>query len=291
MFTRLTLSVAVLLLALPLAAHGQSTYSHLKNVPYADIDGTELVLDIFAPIGKSNGLGLVYVVAGAGYSDTGKTNEWDEKQTVDIFCSRGYTVFAVKPGPITTYGVVELADHVQRAIVFAKSHGDQYKIDPGRVGLLGGSSGAHLVALATVSPSNENRVKAAGVFFLPTNLRDPTERRLDIEADDAQWDAIKKQAFPGGIGPSVTASESATRLDGSERQRQVWPSAPPMLIVHGTADPRIPEGSTKKLLNAMRDAGVAKDLIVKPAGGKPGVIIKAEITALADWFDRRLSQN
>ena len=65
--------------------------------------------------------------------------------------------------------------------------------------------------------------------------------------------------------------------------------APKFLIVHGDLDPLVSLGKKNLLFSAMRDAGVATDMIVRRPGREPGPTIQAEVKTLADWFDKQLA--
>jgi len=74
-------------------------YDQQMDVVYGEVHGTGLLMDIFTPKRKANGLGIIDVVSGAWHSDRGKIREHTLAQVYTIFCSRGYTVFAIRPGP------------------------------------------------------------------------------------------------------------------------------------------------------------------------------------------------
>ncbi|HEY2837910.1 MAG TPA: hypothetical protein VGJ26_02090, partial [Pirellulales bacterium] len=80
------------------AARAEEAYNQKQDVIYAETDGIGLLMDVFTPTGKSNGLAIVDVASGAWFSDRGKINDHKRAQMFDIFCGRGYTVFAVRPG-------------------------------------------------------------------------------------------------------------------------------------------------------------------------------------------------
>ena len=69
----------------------------------------------------------------------------------------------------------------------------------------------------------------------------------------------------------------------------VSPNCPRFLIVHGNADPFVPRNNSNLFFGAMRDAGRATDLTVKRPGGDPAPTIQAEVTTLANWFDKQLT--
>jgi hypothetical protein len=115
----------------------KAAYQQQEDVIYADVHGTALAMDIFTPTGKGNGIGIVDVASGAWHSDRGKIRDHQRAGFYDVFCGRGYTVIAVRPGSITKYSGKEMLNHVKRGIRFVKHHAADYKIDPDRLGITG----------------------------------------------------------------------------------------------------------------------------------------------------------
>src|SRR5687768_14378161 len=149
MFSPLAL-VALTLLPSSLIADEGLPYHQKQDVVYAEIHGTGLLMDIFAPTGDANGLAIIDVVSGAWYSDRGKIRDHTMAQLYSIFCSRGYVVFAVRPGSKTRYTAAEMSENVKSAIRYVKEHAADYKIDGDRLGLAGASAGGHLATLAAL---------------------------------------------------------------------------------------------------------------------------------------------
>src|SRR2546430_4582183 len=161
-----------------------SPYEQKMDVVYGEVHGTGLLMDVFTPKGKPNGLAIIDVVSGAWYSDRGKIREHAQGQFYNIFCSRGYTVFAVRPGSRTRYTGLEMASHVKTGIRYVKQHAQEYKIDPDRLGITGASAGGHLATLVAVTPEEGKPdagspllrhgtvLRAAAVFFPPTDFLD-----------------------------------------------------------------------------------------------------------------------
>src|SRR5437867_2026168 len=163
---------------------GPVAYDQKMDTVYGEVHGTGLLMDIFTPKGKPNGLAIIDVVSGAWYSDRGKIREHAQGQFYSIFCSRGYTVFAVRPGSRTRYTGSEMASHVKTGIRYVKQHAPEYKIDPDRLGITGASAGGHLATLVAVTPEegkpdagsallrHSTGLRAAAVFFPPTDFLD-----------------------------------------------------------------------------------------------------------------------
>ena len=76
-------------------------YDQKIDVVYGEVHGTGLLMDVFVPKSKTNGLAVIDVVSGAFYSDRSKIRDRIMGRIFQIFCARGYTVFAVRPGSRT----------------------------------------------------------------------------------------------------------------------------------------------------------------------------------------------
>jgi dipeptidyl aminopeptidase/acylaminoacyl peptidase len=71
---------------------------------------------------------------------------------------------------------------------------------------------------------------------------------------------------------------------------------PPVLFIHGTADPLVPLAQSQKMQRALTDAGVAARLIAVEGGGH-GIELGTSkqqlpelVEAMIDWFDAQLGR-
>jgi acetyl esterase/lipase len=264
-------------------------YTQTKNIVYAETDGVGLVLDVFTPTGTSNGLGIVDVASGAWHSDRGKIEDHRRAKMFDTFCGKGYTVFAVRPGSVTKFSLAEMAKHLKQGVRWVKDHASEYKIDPDRLGIVGASAGGHLASLHAVTADDATRVKAAGVFFPPTDFTDFNGEKIDANSDLSKVGRIQRFAFPVGGAPA-SASELVERLKEISPALLVTDKAPPFLIIHGDADPVVPMVQSEKLLAALQSAGVPAELIIKKGGAHPWPTIHEEVQVMADWLDKQLAE-
>jgi acetyl esterase/lipase len=246
------------------------------------------VLDIFSPNGNANGLGLVDVASGAFYSDRGKIEDHRRARVYDIFCGKGYTVFAVRPGSITKFNLAEMAKNLKDGIVWVKEHAGDYKIDPQRLGVMGASAGGHLASLVAVTADDKTTVRAAGVFFPPTDFLDYRGQKIDADSPPEHVERLKRFVFSPGAS-QASNSELIEKLKQVSPALLVTDRAPPFLIIHGDADPVVPLDQSKKLLAALQAAGVKAELIIKPGGVHPWPTIHEEVQVMADWFDKQLA--
>jgi acetyl esterase/lipase len=285
---RRSFCVLVLLAVCTPALAADLPYEQSKNVVYAETDGVGLVMDIFQPTGTPNGLAIVDVVSGAWYSDRSKIEQHRMAKMYDIFCGKGYTVFAVRPGSKSKFSLAEMADHVKQGITWVREHADQYKIDPNKLGLAGASAGGHLASLAAVTADDKTKVQAVGVFFPPTNFLKYRGVDIDENSPPERFAMVKALLYPNGGAPTDN-SKLIDALTAISPALLATDKAPPFLIIHGDADPLVPLDQSEMLKKALDDCGVSCQLIVKEGGGHPWPTIHEEVGVIADWFDKQLA--
>jgi acetyl esterase/lipase len=228
------------------------------------------------------------VASGAFFSDRGKIEDHRRAKMFDIFCSKGYCVFAVRPGSISKFSLAEMQANLKKGVAWVKDHAGDYNIDPDRLGITGASAGGHLASLHAVTADGKTTVKAAGVFFPPTDFLDYAGKKTDANTDLAKIDdRIKRFVTVTGPAPA-SASEFCDKLSKLCPLRQVTSKAPPFLVIHGDADPLVPLDQSERLVAALKAANVPADLIVKKGGAHPWPTISEEVQVMADWFDKQL---
>lgn len=270
-------------------------YVQQQDVVFAEIHGTGLLMDVFTPKTNANGLAIVDVASGAWNSDRGKIRDHTMAQLYAIFCSRGYVVFAARPGSKSRYTLGEMSENVKTAIRFVKERASEHKIDPDRLGLTGASAGGHLASLAALTPvagdpnskkrieRHDTTVRAVAVFFPPTDL---------VNWNDGQMMDLKT------LAPLLFVDSLRQRSDDDVKSAaravspvyQVSKPSVPFLLIHGDADKVVPLSQSQKLVEAIQSAGGSAELIVKPGGGHPWLTLPEEVRLMADWFDKQLVQ-
>src|SRR5262245_21031939 len=281
-----------------IAAAQDAPYTQRENVIYGEAHGIGLLMDVFTPSGKANGLAVVDVISGSWYSDRGKIRDHMRAQTFDILCRKGYTVFAIRPGSVTKFSALEMLANLNAGIRWVKDHSKDYGIDADRLGMMGASAGGHLACLAAVTAAGEKaaggvtkastRVKAVAVFFPPTDFLDYGGKAIDARSEDRLGQLVRRLTV--GDGPIPQSAEEATqKVTQISPARLVTPQTPPFLLIHGDADPLVPLQQSEAMLAALKKAGVPAQLIVKAGGGHPWPTMHEEVRVLADWFDKQLA--
>jgi acetyl esterase/lipase len=291
LFNALTLSVQAI---------EPPAYVQKQDVVFGESHGTGLLMDVFEPTTKNNGLAIIDVASGSWYSDRGKIRDHTLAQVYSILCERGYVVFAVRPGSKTRYTALEMDQHLKLAIRHVKANADAYKIDGNKLGLTGASAGGHLATLAALTPepseplaNNKNArfdstVAAVAVFFPPTDFVDWRDgKMLDLKVLSPLLAVGTTSTNQGSLAGKSQAElqEMARAISPVHR---VGKPALPFLLIHGDADEVVPLSHSQKLVKAIQDADGSAELIVKQGGGHPWLTLPIEVALMADWFDKKL---
>lgn len=141
---------------------------------------------------------------------------------------------------------------VKRAIAWAKTDGAAYGVDPERLVISGGSSGAHLAALAGLTWDNDQlqpgfegvdtSVAACMPFYGIYDLlvRNPT--RYD-------WPFVARYVMKVAKEERPDLYRLGSPLD------QVRQDAPPFLVIHGELDSIVLPGESKQFVEALSSSG------------------------------------
>jgi acetyl esterase/lipase len=290
-------------------------YRQVRDVVYGRCYGTALTLDVLTPARGANGAAIVYLLSGDFVSQPmPETDNW----VLQPLLSRGYTVFTVVHGGIPKYTIPEMVREVCRAVRFTRFHSHDYGIDPGRIGVMGSSSGGYLsLMLATTHPNEPPladgtdpigapdeidavscRVQAAACFFPPTDWLDYGEKNkciLDVNWGGPQLRAVfELREFDTArftFAPITDRARIEKLLSELSPARRVTHDAAPTLILHGEKDPSVPLQQSQLMIERLKAAGVPASLVVKPGAGHGWPDQTRDTDAIADWFDRYMPRH
>ena len=261
-----------------------------RNVVYGMYSGLALLMDVHRPA-QPNGYGLI-VIPGSG---------WNSSQTYDAppltaltssirffvpkLLSAGYTLFVVnhRNGPRFHYPAP--VEDVQRAVRYIRYNAKTYGIDPGRIGAVGYSSGAHLGSMLGVldgkgdplDPDPINRVSARVQCVVASAA--PTDLE-HMEAGGVQnVVSFMGQLRPTGVSPDPIAVKA---YRAASPVTYVSASSAPMLLLHGDADQTVPFQQAELMVKALQRVG-ADVKFVRLAGGGHG--FAGESAKHPDWPD------
>ncbi len=263
---------------------------------YAQRHGHDLTLEVVHP-SDHNGYAVLFMVSGGWESDPGVFQPW----MVAPLLRRGYTVVPVSHLSQPEATVMEIFEDVRTAVRFVRLHAKDYGIThPGRLGVMGASSGGNLSLLLATrgepgDPTAEealarqsSAVQAAAVFCPVTDLLD-----LSGSTEDP-GDGGPPISFPGAFGPDTDNPEVWQRVGRSVSPLfHVNENLPPVLILHGDADTLVPIGQSERFVKAAHEAGVNPvkiELRVKKGKDHAWLSMPWDERRFADWFDNWLRE-
>ena len=269
------------------------TVERIDGIVYGHRGVRPLTLDILRPT-NPNGLGIALMVSGGWRSKKpGETPSW----MVAPLTRAGYTVFAICHISQPDSSVMEMIEDMNRGVRFVRHHARQYRIDPTRIGITGGSAGGHLsLMLATrggpgdpTAPDPVDRessaVQAVAIFYPVTdllNLGPSTE-------NDGQGGP--PLSFRKAFGPDAMNMPIWKRIGhDSSPIYYVTPAMPPTLIYHGDADTLVPLEQSQRFRARAKEVGLEVPVVVHPGGehGWPTMIF--DQLKFVEWFDRYLKR-
>lgn len=230
-----------------------------RDVPFPTVNGRTEYLDLYRPSGPppAGGWPVIVAIHGGGWFKFGK-NEYGSR-IASAFVSRGFAVVAPnyllsKPGSPTW--PINLED-VQSAVRWTRSQAGLLGLNPDRIAAMGESAGGHLAELlgtgSVAAPDSgvSDKVFAVVAFSGPSDLAALYRQSPEAGARAARFLGGPPSALPA-------AYNAASPVD------QVRPGDPPMLLIHGSADPLIPVAQSQAMSNVLAAAGVSHRLIVLP---------------------------
>lgn len=217
-------------------------------------------LDLYLPE-STRPLPVLVWIHGGGWSGGDRSNP-----PILDFTGDGYAVVSVGYR-LSGDAIFPAQIHdLKAAIRWLRANSATYNLDPDRIGVVGASAGGHLAALLGTSgghaglegdlgnPEQSSEVQCVVDLFGPSDLTRMGRRRDQKKSPEARL-------IGGPIDRNRGRAERAAPL------RYVDAGDAPFLILHGDADPVVPLEQSRRLRDALRDAGVEATLLTEPGGG------------------------
>ena len=256
--------LAAFLIAVTTSAHAQSTS---MDIEYARVGGHVLKLDLHLPATANSPL-IVYVHGGA----------WRAGSKSDVpvakLLEHGFAIASVDYR-LSTQAVFPAQVHdIKAAIRFLRAKSELFHIDSKRIAIIGSSAGGHLAALVGVTNGNKE---------LEGKVGEHLDQSSDVQCIVSLYGAsnlqsILSQSTSFGLKMRVPAlqlllgGQPAEKPDLAKLASPVAhldKSDPPLLLVHGDADPQMPPEQSLELAKAYEALKVPVRLIMLP-GSKHG---------------------
>jgi acetyl esterase/lipase len=238
-------------------ASGASAQVHIdEDVPYGEVLGEKLLLDVYEPAGNSaQSHPAVVLIHGGGWTSLDKSTMRGMGQ---VLARAGYVGFSVNYRLFQDSKNLWPAqlDDVQRAVRWIRANALKYEVDPERIGAFGHSAGAQLAALLGMEETRDNSEPALSGYSSRVQAVVDVSGPSDFtEHHDAGGDAF----LSGFFGADYSKRPEIWR-DASPLLRVSKTNAP-FLIVHGTRDSNVPIAESEELAERLRQTGVPVTLV------------------------------
>ncbi len=259
-----------------------------RGVEIAHGPGYRLRLDIYDCPGSHGPRPAVIQVHGGAWIIGAK-----RFQGIPLLCHlamSGWVGFNIdyRLSPLATFPD-QLVD-VKRAIAWVRSHREELGIDPQCIAITGGSAGAHLAALAALTPGepeyqpgfeeSDTSVVAAVTFYGVYDLTDHRRRGGAESQHDFLESEVMKRRFAEDPEPFVRGSPlSWVRRD-----------APPFFVIHGTDDTIVDISDARDFVERLRQTSFNSVVYAEMEGAEHAfdVVPTTRNIALLEAVDRFL---
>ncbi len=271
-------------------AVSQATIPEHRDVEFARVDTTRLLLDIYLPDDAPPPYPVIVWVHGGGWRAGSKENV----QGIFLTLS-GYALVSINYR-LSQQSVFPAQIHdCKAAIRWIRARGATYGLDPSHIGVWGNSAGGHLVSLlGTAGPADSlegevgslpevsSRVQAVCDWYGPSNLKTIILYPSDIDHASPNSPESRLIGAPILFNPELAWRASPIAY--------VSPDDPPFLIMHGTADVSVPYHQSVELDSALRTAGVPVEFRTYPGEGHGGGVFGTDSVRqdVREFFDRIL---
>jgi acetyl esterase/lipase len=273
-----TLVLGVTLTAAMLSAQSKTEMLYRGAAPGAlgseEADIPRLTLWI-ADEGKSAGAAVI-VCPGGGYGALAMDHEG--KQIAGYLNGLGISAFVLKYRLGPRYRHPAPLQDAQRAIRTVRSRAQEFRVDPGRIGIWGFSAGGHLASTAATH-FDGGKPEAA----------DPVER-VSSRPDFAilAYPVISlttEYVHKGSRRNLLGETPDPALLELLSNEKQVTKETPPTFLFHTNEDTGVPPENSVLFYLALRKAGVPAEMHIYEKG-RHGVGLAPKDPVLSSWAGR-----
>jgi acetyl esterase/lipase len=257
-----------------------------RDIEFASIGDLPLRLDLYIPPTPKPPL-VVFVHGGA----------WRAGSKSDFplggLVAAGFAVASVDYRLSTQAQFPAQSHDIKSAIRYLRAHQAELGIDARRIVIAGASAGGHLAALVGVTNGNKELegtvggnldqssdvqgiISLFGASDLMTILSQSTEHGLQVRVPALQ---LLLGGQPSEKPDLAKLASPVQHIDAHD---------PPLLLIHGDADPQMPPEQSRELAEAYQRAGLSVQLVIIPGAGHGGgkFFDAQHIDLMKDFLDK-----
>ncbi len=209
---------------------------------------TEPTLAVY-PASNPNGIAII-ACPGGGYQHLAMNHEGHDMAA--WFNAQGITFAVLKYRMPNGHNEVPLSD-AQEAILIMKSHADEWKVNPDKIGIMGASAGGHLASTVATHFDKETR-PAFQILLYPV-----------ISMDTSISHGGSRKNLLGDNLSGTSPSDELIKKYSNELQ--VTPETPPAFIALSSDDKTVPPANSIRYYEALIANKVMATMHIYPIGG------------------------
>lgn len=211
----------------------------IADIPYLGPSRSQ-TLDLYEPADPSNGLRPAIVIIHGGGWRVGDKRDRRETQMAEVLTAAGFVCVSINYTMMSDGKPAwpMYLDDAREAVRFLRKHCQTYRIDPARIGAIGGSAGGNIALMLGLPADGDPpaNVQAVVALYPPT---------------DMAWAGKQRTALFGATGDELARiARSASPL------YQVTADFPPTYLVHGTNDAIVSHEHSLLLAKRFEELGV-----------------------------------
>jgi acetyl esterase/lipase len=254
-----------------------NTYRVSADITYLRASGADLKLDVYSPSTAAGSTPVLMFMHGGGWTGGSKNSALFAFLP---FLEMGWAVVNVEYRLADVALAPAAVEDCRCALRWIYQNAKQYQFDLDNIVVTGQSAGAHLALTTGMIPGS------AGL-----DRQCPGDRRRAWTTGDLGTQEMKVAAVldfygitdvedlmnrPPGTSGNFTEAWLGSALDRAAIAKRVSPTTyvrkglPPIMIIHGTADPIVPFDQATKLKKLLDAAGAPNELYAVEGGGHGG---------------------
>jgi acetyl esterase/lipase len=237
-------------------------YGISANITYGTFQNTPVHLDVWRNMKATGPVPTLVYIHGGGWVFGAKEG------AVNLFLpyvERGWNIVNIEYRMADTSLAPAAVQDVRCALRWVYRNAAQYHLDTNRIVATGHSAGGHLALMVGMVPPGSDLDSAC-----PADANEPPLRVAAIvnwygitDVKDLLAGADRETYAVQWLGALANKEEVATHVSPLTYVRA---DLPPIITIHGDRDPTVPYSQAIRLQKALKEAGVANELVTIPGG-------------------------
>ncbi|MFC2003481.1 alpha/beta fold hydrolase [Chloroflexota bacterium] len=233
----------------------------IKDVEYGRASDIPLLLDIYIPETPiASPIPAIVFIHGGGWKDGDKGSELYIRK-FSYLAKHGFFVVSINYRLSGVAPFPAAVEDSKCAVRWLRANAEKYNVDPQRIGVAGGSSGGHLALMVGCVDKTAGLEGNGGWEEFSSQVQAVVSYygHSDFNSYEVSGAVI---LFLGG-----TTDEIPDTYVLASPITHVKAGNPPLLLIHGELDPKVPYNQSEEMYQAYQQAGLETELIKVSAAG------------------------